>query len=120
MTDYRLPPGMTAKNLRFIADDLRSHNFVVFASTLGSWADAIDPPEPVPVVTDEMVEAVYGALRLRFRGYGPDHRDVLRHTLEAAVKWCGWTPPPQDLTGPRAGAESYLTDRRSLDGEGES
>lgn len=53
MTDYRLPPGMTAKNLRFIADDLRSHNFVVFANTLGSWADAIDPPAPKSIATDE-------------------------------------------------------------------
>lgn len=54
MTEYRLPEGMTADALRDLADDPVANKV---HAALHTWADAIDPPEPKSIVTDEMVEA---------------------------------------------------------------
>lgn len=54
MNEYTLPEGMDGEGLRLMADVIGSSHL---AEQLGAWADAIDPPEPESVVTDEMVLA---------------------------------------------------------------
>lgn len=88
MTTYNLPEGMTAEKLRELADFMRLHGLFVNGGMVHAWADAIDPPKPPSVVTDEIVEAVHTNIDLQLRG-ATFHTAA---TLEAAVE-CGWTPP---------------------------
>src|SRR5690554_6242728 len=94
MTEFKLPEGMTAERLRELAEDMRQvGGWSTDAATVDAWADAIDPPQPPPVVTDEIVEAVHTNIDLQLRG--ATFRTAA--TVEAAVE-CGWTPP-QDTAG---------------------
>ena len=92
MSEYTLPKGMTAGVLRDLADDMSQRGgWSTDAATVAAWADAIDPPAPPSVITDEMVEAVTATADLWPYGVG------VRKVLEAAVRR-SWTPPGEATT----------------------
>lgn len=88
MTEYGLPEGLTAEKLRIMATTLHEWPYAV-ASDLSAWADAIDPPKPPSVVTDEMVEAFISEY---WRAGRSANITMARDTLEA-VERLGWKPP---------------------------
>lgn len=97
MTEYNLPEGMTAEGLRRIADIADPGDWVV---DLNAWADAIDPPKPPSVITDDMVEAVQDEAKLSLP-------TTTRFILEA-VEALGWLRDPD---------ESFAADNPCLDSE---
>lgn len=131
VTGSNLPEGMTADRLRGYARLLERHGFADDAAEVLAWADAIDPPKPPSVVTDEMVEAALVAFHDEYRdapwpsGYTDrsvsEWRSCMRATIEAAVE-CGWTPPNLDsgtgnpsFTNRLAMAERLLRKAASLE-----
>ena len=92
MTTYHLPEGMTADVLRDLAANLKESSSYALehnvADKLNAWADAIDPPKPEPVVTDEMVEDGGDAADM-----GNVYATGVRKVLEA-VERLGWLRDP--------------------------
>ena len=95
MTTYNLPKGMTAAevaaDIRYVVRNARV-SWSPLTARLTSLADAIDPPEPVSIVTDEMVEAVLAEYLTTDPNDFTADVFVGRGYLEAAIE-CGWTPP---------------------------